>query len=82
MQTISGIGGIFFRAKDPTAMAAWYEQNFGIIGPTGGDVWRPEAGPTVFAPFKADSDYYPREQSFMLNFRVKDMAAMLEQLKR
>jgi predicted enzyme related to lactoylglutathione lyase len=42
--------------------------------------WQQAAGPTVFQPFAADSDYYPAHQQVMLNFRVADMDAMIEQL--
>jgi catechol 2,3-dioxygenase-like lactoylglutathione lyase family enzyme len=50
-------------------------------GPPGG-VWRQEEGPTVFAPFSVDTDYFGRpEQAFMVNFRVRDLGAMLAQLR-
>ena len=79
---ISGIGGIFFRSKGPETLGPWYEEHFGIlqVGPSG--IWMQEAGPTVFSPFPADTDYFGRmDQPFMLNFRVDDLDAMLEQLK-
>ncbi len=82
MQKITGIGGFLFRSKDPQALASWYEQNFGISSMYNGGVWQQEAGTTVFAPFKADSDYFPSTQDCMLNFRVSDMTAMLEQLAK
>lgn len=82
MQKILGLGGVFFRAKDPDALAKWYEQHFGINAQSGGELWRQEAGITVFAPFPTDTDYFGRSsQMFMLNFRVKDLDAMLEQLR-
>jgi glyoxylase I family protein len=82
-QTITGIGGIFFRVKDPAALAQWYDDNFGItaMSEANTEPWQQAAGPTVFAPFDADSDYYPVHQQVMLNFRVKDLDLMLEQLK-
>jgi predicted enzyme related to lactoylglutathione lyase len=77
-----GIGGYFFRADDPEALAAWYETNLGIPGMSSGDPWQQQAGPTVFAPFPADTDYFGRaEQHTMLNFRVTDLDAMLAQLR-
>lgn len=82
MQKISGIGGCFFRSKDPDSLASWYEKNFGINAMNSGAVWEQEAGPTVFAPFKVDSDYFPTTQHCMFNFRVHDMEAMLEQLQK
>ncbi len=81
MERVSGIGGYFFRAADPEALAAWYEANLGIVG-VGGAPWEQEAGMTVFAPFPADTDYFGRrEQQTMLNFRVTDLDAMLAQLR-
>ena len=81
MERVSGIGGYFFRAADPEALAAWYEANLGIA-PVGGAPWEQEAGMTVFAPFPADTDYFGRrEQQTMLNFRVTDLDAMLAQLR-
>ena len=81
MERVSGIGGFFFRARDPEALAAWYEQNLGITSVSAG-AWEQEAGPTAFAPFAADTDYFGRlEQQTMLNFRVRDLDAMLAQLR-
>ena len=77
-----GIGGFFFRAKDPEALAAWYETNLGIASMASSWSWEQEAGPTVFAPFPADTDYFGRsDQQTMLNFRVTDLDAMLTQLR-
>ncbi|WP_136443987.1 VOC family protein [Pacificoceanicola onchidii] len=78
-----GIGGIFFRAKDPAALAAWYEAHLGVNPvPTGpeGTPWMTEAGVTVFAPFPEDSDYFPEDRGFMLNFRVADIEAAVAEL--
>ena len=78
MNYVTGIGGIFFRAKDPEALAAWYEKNLGING----FEWTQQAGQTVFAPFPADTDYFGSSmQSFMLNFRVNDLDSLLTELK-
>ena len=77
---VTGIGGVFFRARDPGALAAWYREVFGIGQPP--DIWMQEAGPTVFAPFPADTDYFDRPgQAFMVNFRVRDLDALLERLR-
>lgn len=84
MEKVSGIGGVFLRSKDPAALAAWYKDNLGIdLVPTSYDTepWSQAAGPTVFAPFAADSDYYPASQQVMLNFRVPDLDAMAAQLE-
>jgi predicted enzyme related to lactoylglutathione lyase len=77
-----GIGGFFFRAADPEGLAAWYEANLGITSMSNGWSWHQEAGPTVFAPFPADTDYFGRsDQQVMLNFRVPNLDAMLAQLR-
>ena len=68
-----GSGGVFFRAKDPAALATWYQTHLGIDpAPTGPGMlpWVTEAGVTVFAPFASDSDYFAEDRAFMLNFRV------------
>ena len=75
MERVLGIGGYFFRARDPEALATWYEANLGIPGLAGGVPWLQEAGPTVFAPFDADTEYFGRrDQQSMLNFRVAEVA--------
>lgn len=81
MERINGIGGIFFRSENPASLRQWYTDNLGIIDPPNG-VWVQAEGPTVFAPFDRDTDYFGRpEQTFMLNFRVGNLGAMLEQLR-
>lgn len=85
MEKVLGFGGFFFRASDPAALAAWYEQTLGINPvpqDASGRPWRQEAGDTVFAPFDAATDYFgDPSQAFMLNFRVADMDRMLAQLR-
>jgi glyoxylase I family protein len=84
MERVTGIGGMFFRARDPDALARWYAEHLGIDNQLkGGDtIWWQEQGPTVFAPFPADTDYFGRpEQAWMLNFRVRDLDAMVAQLR-
>ena len=83
MEKVTGIGGLFFRARDPKGLAAWYAQHLGVSGvPTkdGEEPWTQEAGHTVFAPFKQDSDYFPKEKTWMINFRVANLGAMVKQL--
>lgn len=84
-QRVTGIGGIFFRSKDPTALAQWYSEHLGVdVVPQDYDStpWLTESGTTVFAPFGADTDYFGREsQMWMVNFRVADLAAMAAQLE-
>ncbi len=86
MERITGIGGAFFRAKDPAALAHWYSEHLGIDNGLEGEVvWQQQAGPTVFAPFESDTDYFRSTkepaQQVMLNFRVRDLDAMLPQLR-
>lgn len=66
---VTGIGGFFFVARDPEALAAWYRDRMGIgLGEYG--LWDQEAGPTVFSPFEAGSENYPPGTQWMLNLRV------------
>lgn len=84
MEKVTGVGGIFFRAKNPDALKEWYEKHLGINpAPTDMEMvpWQTTAGVVVFAPFAADTDYWPEEKQAMVNFRVADMDAMLEQLR-
>ena len=85
---VLGMGGFFFRAKDPDALTAWYREHLNIgVGCNaegGGDpddwYWQTQGGPMVFAPFKADTDYFAADKSFLINLRVSDLEGMLEQL--
>src|ERR1044072_4145454 len=85
MEKITGIGGFFFRAQNHKALADWYNRHLGInLVPQGpdGEPWRQEAGVTAFSPFKADSTYFgDPAKNWMLNFRVRDLDAMIAQLK-
>lgn len=82
---VLGIGGLFFRSKDPTTLAKWYEDNLGVsVVPSTYEEspWMQEAGPTVFAPFAADTSYFgDSQQMWMVNFRVRDLNAMVAQLE-
>ncbi|MGO4840839.1 VOC family protein [Rhizobiaceae sp. 2RAB30] len=81
MAKVTGIGGFFFRARDPKVLAEWYERHLGIddIAKT---VWRQEAGMTILAPFSHDTDYFGRpEQQWLINFRVDDLNAAIADLK-
>lgn len=84
MQRVNGIGGLFMRSRDPTALARWYREHLGIdtYSDEADGTWWQEAGPTVFAPFPTDTDYFGRpEQGWMINFRVSDLDATLAQLR-
>ena len=85
MEKVVGIGGIFFRAKDSSALAQWYKDHLGIeLTPTSKDspVWHTEAGVTVYAPFPTETKYFgdPSKQ-WMVNFRVRNLDRMAAQLK-
>ncbi len=86
MEKVTGIGGVFFRAKDPDLVGNWYKENLGIdLVPTDYDTppWQQEAGPTVFAPFQHDTEYFGKDtQQWMINFRVSDLDAMVTQLRK
>ena len=85
MGHVKGIGGQFFRARDPDALNAWYKERLGIgagcnaddSGPIDEWTWNVTAGPVVFAPFKADTDYFAADRPFMINLRVDDLDAVL-----
>ncbi|MEL7216485.1 MAG: VOC family protein [Pseudomonadota bacterium] len=84
MEKVLGLGGVFFRSQDPAELGQWYLTHLGInLVPTGPDSapWIAEGGVTVFAPFEADTDYFEADRTFMLNFRVADLDAMLAQLR-
>ena len=76
---VNGIGGFFFRAKDPEALAKWYANNLGV-GAGDYGMWQPQAGTSVFSPFKADTDYFAADKQWMINLRVSDLDSLLEQL--
>jgi glyoxylase I family protein len=80
MERVTGVGGVFFRARDPAALVAWYEENLGIPVTEGHAIF-PESRHTHWIPFEADTDYWPYEKQSMVNFTVRDLDAMLAQLQ-
>jgi len=76
---VTGIGGVFFRAKDPEALLGWYKEHLGVTM-EGYEPWRQAAGPTVFMPFSRTTDHWPDTQQWMINFRVEDLDAFLSKL--
>jgi len=80
MEKVTGIGGLFFRAHDPTALGRWYQQHLGVsLTPSS---YEEEAGPTVFAPFAETSNYFgDAHKVWMVNFRVRDLDKMAAQLR-
>ena len=90
MEQVTGIGGVFFKVKDPKGMAAWYRQNLGIH-PKGGFAdftWREkdhpeEIGHTAWRIFPTNTNYFGESSSsLMINYRVANLDRMLEQLRR
>jgi predicted enzyme related to lactoylglutathione lyase len=81
-----GIGGIFFKARDPKALGEWYAKHLGLpISDFGGAMYPEDAqrpGFTLWNPFKEDTKYFaPSDKPFMINFRVDDLHALLAQLR-
>ena len=85
MEKVTGIGGLFFRAHDPKALAHWYQQNLGVAPvPTSSEEssWQQEAGATAFSPFPETSGYFgDPHKVWMINFRVRDLDKMVAQLR-
>jgi predicted enzyme related to lactoylglutathione lyase len=90
MERVTGIGGIFFKSEDPKKLKEWYRQHMGIEPDADGYVtfkWReldkPEGkASTVWEPFPADTTYFePTRSQFMINYRVRNLDAMLAQLR-
>jgi predicted enzyme related to lactoylglutathione lyase len=81
--TVTGIGGVFFRARDADALRRWYSDALGFeLDDYGGKTFEAAAGDqTVWSPFAGDTDYWPRAQQAMINYRVDDLDAMLERLR-
>ena len=85
---VLGMGGYFFRSRDPAALKAWYRDHLGVGGGCGADangesnewIWFTTGGPMVFEPFKADSDYFAADKQAMINLRVSNMDSLLESL--
>ncbi len=86
---VTGLGGVFFKSRDPQAMSRWYADHLGVpVAEWGGAVfeWN-EAGSgrpaySVWSPFKEDTDYFkPGDRPFMVNFRVDNLELLLTQLR-
>ena len=90
MQPVTGIGGVFFKARDPAALTRWYKEHLGVPAEEGHAdfTWREKDNPerigrTIWSIFPADTDYFgPSHQGFMINYRVANLDRLLEQLKR
>lgn len=85
MERVTGIGGFFLRSTDPGALNRWYEEHLGVAPVPesyGQEPWMQEAGPTVWSAFPPGTEMFGRpEQQWMVNFRVRDLDAMVGQLR-
>ena len=90
LKKVTGIGGIFFKCKDPKKMREWYQTHLGLITNEYGAVfeWRQGAdttkkGFTQWSPFAQTTKYFgPSDQDFMINYRVENITELVEQLKK
>ena len=90
MKRVTGIGGIFFKARDPVALGAWYKKHLGIdVQDWGGAAFRwtddagnAKAGTTIWSVAGTDAEQFaPSTSSFMINYRVADLPALLQALR-
>ena len=90
-ERVTGIGGVFFKARDPKALSVWYREKLGVAVRDGAE-WSPfqwreredpgRVGTTVWSLFRSDSKYFaPSQAAFMINYRVRDLDRMLAQLR-
>jgi catechol 2,3-dioxygenase-like lactoylglutathione lyase family enzyme len=89
MERVTGLGGVFFKCKDPAAALRWYEETLGIQAPEGYKDFEwleketQKPGRTAWCPFPEDTDYFgPNSAPFMVCYRVANMEKMLEQLRQ
>jgi len=90
MKRVTGIGGVFFKCKDPAKFKQWYKTHLGLnTSPYGARFnWREEAdstkkGYTLWTPFSEKTKYFePSTQNFMINYRVENIEALVTELKK
>ena len=90
MKKVTGIGGIFFKCKDPNKMKEWYKTHLGLNTNEYGATfeWREEAdstkkGQTQWSPFAETTKYFePSTKDYMINYRVADLEGLVEELKK
>ena len=91
MKRVTGIGGIFFKAKDAPALRAWYQKHLGIdVTEWGGAAFnwtdadgKPFAGTTAWSIASAESGQFaPSTAAFMVNYRVEDLHGLLKVLRQ
>lgn len=89
MRKVTGIGGIFFKSKDPEKMKAWYSQHLGLDVNDFGSIfeWYEDKeksikGQTIWSPFEENTQYFePSKKEFMINYRVSNIEALVDELK-
>ncbi len=90
LKRVTGIGGIFFKCKDPKKLRAWYADHLGLATNSYGAVFEwyqgadsTKKGFTQWSPFKESTSYFgPSEKDFMINYRVADIELLIDQLKK
>lgn len=90
MKKVTGIGGVFFKCDDPKGMKDWYAKNLGLPATDYGATfdWRQDDDPskkgsTTWSTFPQDTKYFnPSTKPFMINYRVENIVALLEELKK
>ena len=90
MKKVTGIGGIFFKCKDPNKLKEWYQKQLGLNTTDYGAIfeWYQDAdgknkGITTWSPFKETTKYFePSTKDFMINYRVENLEALVEELKK
>ena len=90
MQRVTGIGGIFFKCKDPKKLREWYETHLGLNTNQYGTVFEwyqgadsTKKGFSQWSPFKETTKYFePSTKEFMINYRVENLGALIEELKK
>lgn len=85
-ERVRGIGGFFFRSRDPKMLAEWYQRHLGI-DPVPQDYqhrpWQQSAGPTIFNPFPMETEYFgSADRPWLMNFRVRNLDAFVQQLSK
>lgn len=89
MKRVTGIGGVFFKAKDPAALGTWYKQHLGVeVQDWGGAIFQwadaadPAQGTTIWNVSGAEDDHFaPSAASFMINYRVADLRSLVQTLR-
>ena len=90
MKKVTGIGGIFFKCKDPKAMIEWYQKHLGLTTNPYGATFEwyessdsAQKAQTQWTPFpESTKDFEPSAKDFMINYRVENLEALVEELKK